>query len=994
MNETRNESKKDKKQHIQVFVRVRPINNAEKGGKAMTVVDTPCNREVIIRERSHDKFTKKFVFDRVFGPSSRQIDVYNAVVHPLVEEVLAGYNCTVFAYGQTGTGKTFTMEGVDIEPSFHWQTDTRAGIIPRALSHLFDQLRLLGDQEYSVRVTFLELYNEEVYDLLSSNTDAAKIRIYEDSTKKGAVIVHGLQEVAIHNKLDVFQILQKGSEKRQTAATLLNANSSRSHTIFSITIHIKENTIDGDELLKTGKLNLVDLAGSENVGRSGAIDRRAREAGSINQSLLTLGRVITALVEKTPHVPYRESKLTRLLQESLGGRTRTSIIATVSPASINLEETLSTLDYAHRAKNVMNRPEVNQKFSKKALLQEYTEEIEKLKKDLSDCRERNGVYLAPDNYNQMQLLKNFQDKEIEHKLHHIKAVQDTLNYKQKLFDDLQLKNSEQANQLSSMKNQLETTKYALITATSHLTESEQEKTEIKHLVEKHASTESVLLSQVETVLNVVDTATADVQKLHDKVYRKMEIAQRNSSYGQQTNNNVKERCRKIEADIGTKSANMIQFYMSLKELINAQTQSLIDRVHKSDQHISNDLLNPTKDVTDKLTSHTINSHLRYQEWCKKEIESITATTEQECNVLRNSCNTAQKIQQLMDNKLPENLRDISNDVSQKMDSLVVFTNDAITSISKHSTMEYDRINNNLTDIRRTVDNIRQNLKSIMEKENNFAKMMNDLQHCFNKSREEDKEKHSSIHVTLQNIDEVSNLLSNEVSDIDRIQREKENSIQEKLQDDSQEIKQMVKEETEKLRTLSENAIAQSKRLVNEFQTNLYNACDTLINYKSYIECNMRKIQEKMKTDETHILSSINDIYTTVYEAGNERTRSLSTWKSAFINASTEIMEKLDNENTNAAYTNSRIISEMQVIRDRVDKFFTDDLYRDVPTGSTPSRKTFQYSKKLPRTSPPDRILKRYRESLNKLNNIEDEYIPEANHEKPITEILEEGLNIS
>jgi kinesin family protein 11 len=186
---------------------------------------------------------------------------------------------------------------------------------------------------------------------------------------------------------------------------------SRSHTVFSITVHIKENSVDGEELLKTGKLNLVDLAGSENVGRSGAVDKRAREAGNINQSLLTLGRVITSLVERAPHVPYRcveqecpilflirfvespntvswllytpvkditffkfcfsgsrESKLTRLLQDSLGGRTKTSIIATISPAACNAEETLSTLDYACRAKNITNRPEINQKLTKKTLI--------------------------------------------------------------------------------------------------------------------------------------------------------------------------------------------------------------------------------------------------------------------------------------------------------------------------------------------------------------------------------------------------------------------------------------------------------------------------------------------------------------------------------------------------------------------------------------------------------------------------------------------------
>ena len=154
----------------------------------------------------------------------------------------------------------------------------------------------------------------------------------------------------------------------------MNAYSSLSRSVFSVTIPMKETTVDGEALVKTGKLNLVDLAVSENIGHSGAVDKRAREAGNINQSLLTLGRVITALVERTPHVPYREPKLTRILQDSLGGHTRTSIIATVSPASLNLEETLSTLEYAHRAKNILNKPDINQKLTKKVLIKEYTEE--------------------------------------------------------------------------------------------------------------------------------------------------------------------------------------------------------------------------------------------------------------------------------------------------------------------------------------------------------------------------------------------------------------------------------------------------------------------------------------------------------------------------------------------------------------------------------------------------------------------------------------------
>ena len=250
-----------------------------------------------------------------------------------------------------------------------------------------------------MRVSFLELYNEQLFDLLGPKTDAARLRPYEDAQKKGSCIIHGLEEVTAHNKNGVYGILRLGSQKRQTAAALMNAHSSRSHTVFSVTVHITD--VDGEEPLKTGELNLVDLAGSENVGRSEAVDRGAREAGSINQSLLTLGRVITSLLERAPHVPYRESKLTRLPQDSLGGRTKTSIIAAVSPASCNLEETLSTLDCAQRAKNITNRPEINQKLGKKTLMKGYTEEIERLRRDLLATREQTGVFLAPENYNAM-----------------------------------------------------------------------------------------------------------------------------------------------------------------------------------------------------------------------------------------------------------------------------------------------------------------------------------------------------------------------------------------------------------------------------------------------------------------------------------------------------------------------------------------------------------------------------------------------------------------
>ena len=372
---------------------------------------------------SHDASArqKTYHFDQVFGPEADQGMIYQDVVGPILNEVMSGYNCTIFAYGQTGTGKTHTMEG-DLTSQMGTYS-SEAGIIPRTLYRLFHTLEQNKD-DYSVKASFIELYNEELRDLLSvdapvpltnsSNSNApgqrseGGLRMYDDAKGRG-VVIHGLEEIVMSDAAHGLGLLRRGSQKRQIAATKCNEQSSRSHSVFTMTVHIKESGSKGEDVLKIGKLNLVDLAGSENIGRSGAENKRAREAGMINQSLLTLGRVINALVEKSGHIPYRESKLTRILQESLGGRTKTCIIATVSQDQANFEETISTLDYALRAKSIRNRPEVNSRMNRSALIKEYVLEIERLKADLIATRLQNGVYLSDENF------KSMQDESDQHK---------------------------------------------------------------------------------------------------------------------------------------------------------------------------------------------------------------------------------------------------------------------------------------------------------------------------------------------------------------------------------------------------------------------------------------------------------------------------------------------------------------------------------------------------------------------------------------------------
>ena len=384
--------------NIQVAVRCRPFSAKELNTSDTPILKFPSESSLLLRQ-SKSKGTKQYTFDHVFGPETAQTDVYDAIVAPIVEEAMTGFNCTIFAYGQTGTGKTYTMEGLRDPETSSFVGSEHAGIIPRTIESIFAELEASG-AEYSVRVSYLEIYNEELHDLLGLSEPPLPLRIFEDnkgSSSRSAggsmMTVHNLEEVPVTSASDIFPILERGQAKRQVAATKMNATSSRSHAIFSITIHIKESNAEGEDLLKVGKLNLVDLAGSENIGRSGAQSKRAREAGLINQSLLTLGRVINALIERRPHIPYRESKLTRILQDSLGGTTKTCVIATVSPSEINFEETLSTLDYASRAKTIINTPVANQRMTKRVVLTQYIREIEMLKNQLQAAREASGVYL-------------------------------------------------------------------------------------------------------------------------------------------------------------------------------------------------------------------------------------------------------------------------------------------------------------------------------------------------------------------------------------------------------------------------------------------------------------------------------------------------------------------------------------------------------------------------------------------------------------------------
>ncbi len=312
------------------------------------------------------------------------MEVYEGCGRTIVENVLEGYNGTIFAYGQTGSGKTWTMEGQPDDPNLR-------GITPNAFKHIYERIAIIAEEEtragcatpseFLIRAQFLEIYNENVRDLLAVGDDVTKkLRVREEHDK--GFVVQGLQQHICRSAADTETILLRGKANRSVGATRMNEESSRSHCIFTVIIETQSVGLDGSPHIRVGKLNLVDLAGSERQSKTGATGDRLTEAININRSLAALGNVISALVERAPHIPYRESQLTRLLKDSLGGNTKTLMIAACGPADYNFDETISTLRYADRAKQIKNKPKINED-PKDAMLRGFKNELDALKLQLA-----------------------------------------------------------------------------------------------------------------------------------------------------------------------------------------------------------------------------------------------------------------------------------------------------------------------------------------------------------------------------------------------------------------------------------------------------------------------------------------------------------------------------------------------------------------------------------------------------------------------------------
>ena len=369
-----------KSANVKVYCRIRPeieiekqaglsicINPVSKEAVRINLEQIPGINNYINKEKAEEKGYQDFTYDAVFGKETNQETVYNNVAKPLISAAFEGINCTLFCYGQTSSGKTYTIEGIDNNKEL-------LGLIPRATHEIFDIISKGNEEiEYSVKCQYFQIYNEKIIDLIDSSKSDLPIR--EDKSK--GIWVEDCTDRYVDSEHEMLNFFHEGAKNRKFATTQMNKLSSRSHSIFAVTI-FQRSTITGSS--KTGKVYFVDLAGSEKLGKTGIEGgEKLREAQNINKSIMTLGMVINALSKSQLHVPYRDSKLTRVLQESLGGNSLTNLIINCSPSSMNQSETLNTLRFGQRAKLIKNKVIANTVPSIKELLMKLEKSEEKIK---------------------------------------------------------------------------------------------------------------------------------------------------------------------------------------------------------------------------------------------------------------------------------------------------------------------------------------------------------------------------------------------------------------------------------------------------------------------------------------------------------------------------------------------------------------------------------------------------------------------------------------
>ncbi|KAI5927952.1 P-loop containing nucleoside triphosphate hydrolase protein [Camillea tinctor] len=959
---------------IDVFVRCRGRNEQEVRENSGVVVTTDGMKgKTVELSMGPNALSKKtYSFDGVFSPTADQQLIFDEVVTPILDEVLKGFNCTIFAYGQTGTGKTYTMYG---NISDHALLPDDAGIIPRVLHSLFHKLDSLSSSptsgappENSVKMSFIELYNEELRDLLSVD-DKLNLKIFDGDSKRGATtVVQGMEERHITSAKKGIELLRYGSHKRQVAATKCNDLSSRSHTVFTITAYTKRTLASGEELVSSGKLNLVDLAGSENIKRSGAERKRAAEAGLINRSLLTLGRVINALVDRSEHIPYRESKLTRLLQDSLGGQTKTCIIATVSAATSNLDETISSLDYAFRAKNIRNKPQIKL-IPKKTLLKEFTVEIERLKSELTATRLRNGVYLTHEAYEKLMnesesdriLVKEQREKmeTIEYKL--ARKGQDLLELTSN-FDMLKKDSETTKGVLDSTKSLLEQTN-ATLARTRRMLDDET------FLRQQHERTEQHLTSLNRELVTTLGQCTTDNTALHLKLRRRSELHAQN-----------KERYGGMQLDVVDTTTfvegRLAKFQTEQQGLVNALSR----RMHAFVKHELDRLDEARADLEKKSTAF------------ERSHREVATQSTQSKNELGEVLDEVKTLREELKEKIGAGLNDlgeaatrISEGIMAEVETFHTQLDLSYSNLGMDFRTAFDDISKEISEQREEMQRLRDEMaEANRQLQRSQSQSVDTLSDLVDKERTIREQENTDLMLRIQNLVEakvqqqeqrmgmIANISAqlrsagqshsaagDSFADGSEQLAERSRSFSDRLIKSRDMIKTRIQSDyataskhTEKLKAVTSSVHDETTRIVKEQVQHLHTemrALDTIID--SIQEQNNTAHAARERTFSA-LVSMVQDSYANVgsaFTASFDRVKGLGNDVAEQANGLCENLPQLDKD--------AHICRQLAELRQRVEH---DKLEEYVHTGQTPTHREYSYPTAVPQTSDSDSFMERMR----------------------------------
>ncbi|RHZ75213.1 hypothetical protein Glove_216g122 [Diversispora epigaea] len=562
------------KSAVQVAVRVRPLTEDDfvniptrfQKNVLFTSQFTP-NQVTVIGEKK-----QTYTFDHVFGPEATQKEIFDKTVKGMVDKFTEGYNVTILAYGQTSSGKTHTMGTIYCSQSP--QSPDLKGIIPRSMDALFTKINSEKYKKckFTINVSFVEVHNEDLIDLLAEEGDyecKPQVMIREDT--KGSIILSGLQEISVNNEVEVMNLLARGSLIRHVGATDMNSKSSRSHAIFSVILSQQKSNNEGNLLTVMSKFHFVDLAGSERLKRTSALGDRIKEGICINSGLLALGNVISALGDSSinSHIPYRDSKLTRLLQDSLGGNAQTLMIACVTPAEYNIHETVNTLKYANRARNIKNNAKVNLEETGWNDIEHLQRLVLKLRTEIKAIKSSNEIPKSGRNTPMSPLFeftKNKNNKDVEELEKQLQEIQNS-------YTELSVKYSKASKDIKDFQN--------IITGPDqNVIDSRKDMDKIQESINPIISKYEKTISELENELSSTRKVISETDELINEQEAKLLEAENQSNQSIRLINDLKDKIQ----NHNKRNETTDEYIKDLEEKLNSHSDD-----QKKDQEIINEL---------------------------------------------------------------------------------------------------------------------------------------------------------------------------------------------------------------------------------------------------------------------------------------------------------------------------------------------------------------------------------------------------------------------